>query len=323
MAFYTTLTGEQVESFIEEYEIGRLLRFKGIEGGIENTNYFVTAEQDGKENTYVLTLFEELELKELPYFSRLTTHLTEKKMPVPAPLRDRNGKAMKVLADRPALLFHKFAGQQVEQPEASHCTQVGKVLGQIHVNAQYFPLMREAHRGRRWWDAESQRVAPHLSAEDAELLLNQVDAYKAIAANGWELPQGTIHGDLFVDNLLFVDGELSAVIDFYNACTGYMLFDLAIAVNDWCMDENGQIIDELASAFIQAYANERPFTEDEHAAWPLMLQTAAMRFWLSRLITFHRLEEQIYEAERVIKDPDEYRRILVTHLTTKAPSLIP
>lgn len=321
MAFYTTLTTEQVTSFIEPYNLGGLVGFEGIDGGIENTNYFVTTENDAGQQTYVLTLFEEIGLKELPYFKRLTTHIADNGLPVPAPLKDRDEKVMKTLADRPALLFRKFPGKQIIQPEVSHCAQMGRMLGKIHKTARYFPLMREAHRGRSWWEAESQRVIPHLNDSDAALLHEQVEAYKTIAQQGWELPQGTIHGDLFVDNVLFVDGDMSAVIDFYNACTGYLLFDVAVTLNDWCVDEDGKVIDELATAFIHAYMQERPFTDDEHAAWPLMLRTAAMRFWLSRLITFHRLEEQNYEAERVIKDPDEYRRILINHLTNEPPSL--
>lgn len=321
MAFYTTLTREQVVGFIADYEIGELVDFQGIEGGIENTNYFVTTEQVGEQKTYVLTLFEELGIKELPYFSRLTKHLSDQQMPVPAPLRDKHDKAMKVLADRPALLFYKFPGKQIKRVEASHCQQIGRMLGQMHVKARYFPIMREPHRGQQWWELESPRVAPHLSKEDAELLLAEVDAYKDMIKQGWKLPQGTIHADLFVDNVLFVGDELSAIIDFYNACTGYLLFDLAVAVNDWCVDEQGKVIDELASAFINAYAEERPFEENEYKAWPLMLRTAAMRFWLSRLVTFHRLEDQQYDAERVIKDPDEYLRILVEHRQNPASLL--
>lgn len=321
MAFYTTLTAEQVTSFIEPYDLGDLVSFEGIDGGIENTNYFVTTENEAGQQTYVLTLFEEIGLKELPYFKRLTTHIADSGLPVPAPLKDRDDKVMKTLADRPALLFRKFPGKQINQPDASHCAQMGRMLGKIHTAARYFPLMREAHRGPRWWEEESQRVIPHLKDEDAALLKTQVDDYKAVTQQGWELPQGTIHGDLFVDNVLFVDGKMSAVIDFYNACTGYLIFDVAVAVNDWCVDKEGKVIEELASAFIRAYAEERPFTDDEQAAWPLMLRTAAMRFWLSRLITFHRLEDQDYEAERVIKDPDEYRRILSNHLAIKPPSL--
>lgn len=318
-----------------DYDLGAMVDFVGIEGGIENTNYFVTTEQAGSRRQWVLTLFEELGIKDMPYFSRLTTHLEQSGLPVPAPLRDREKRAMKVLAERPALLLPRFPGTQISQPQVSHCQQVGALLGRIHVAARRFPLMREAHRGKRWWEAEAPRVAAHLDAEDAELLLNQVEDYKCIPQQGWQLPQGTIHGDLFVDNVLFVEGDavardtgvkedagvkekVSAVIDFYNACTGYQLFDLAIAVNDWCVDGEGRLVPELTHAFVSAYASERPFSADEYAAWPLMLQTAAMRFWLSRLITYHRLEEQLYDAERVVKDPEPYRRILLNHRRSPA-----
>lgn len=312
MAFYTRLSTEQVAEFMAPYELGELVDYQGIEGGIENTNYFVTMVQNGSRACYVLTLFEELDIKDLPYFCRLTSHLSGQGLAVPAPLRDRDNKAMKVLAERPALLFHRFPGHQTKHPDVEQCRQVGKMLGEVHKAARYFPIMREPHRGQQWWEQEYEKVLPHLSGEDAELLQTQVAQYQAMTKQGWKLPQGTIHGDLFVDNVLFDKGEISAMIDFYNACTGYLLYDLAIAVNDWCRDGDG-VSPQLAGAFISAYAEERPFEENEFKAWPLMLETAAMRFWLSRLISQLGLIETTYDDEQVQKDPEDCRQLLVFH----------
>ena len=133
-----------------------------------------------------------------------------------------------------------------------------------------------------------------------------------------DLPSGIIHGDLFHDNALFEGDQLRAIIDLYNACTGYLLYDLAIVANDWCVEADGSLDPQRLSALLSAYSAQRPFEANEDKAWPILLRTAAMRFWLSRLISLHGLEETRYEGEQVIKDPQECRRILLAHIARPA-----
>ncbi|WP_296058022.1 homoserine kinase [uncultured Amphritea sp.] len=314
MAVYTEVSKTDLENLLKDFDLGRLVDFKGIDGGIENTNYFVTLNNsEGQNREYVLTLFEELNQDEMPYFVELTTWLAERGCPVPFPFKDNNGIALKSLHGRPALLQPRLPGHHIETLTERHCSQIGAALAQFHQAGRDFYLQRQAHRGVFWWRRESQHIAGKLSDEDAELLRTEVDLFDQLREQPWNLPQGTIHGDLFYDNALFDGDKLSAILDIYNACTGYLLYDLAIVANDWCVNADGSIDPLREQALLTAYAKVRPFEENEYHAWPQLVRTAAMRFWLSRLIPA--LDP---DSTQKIKNPEEFRRILIQRIATPA-----
>lgn len=314
MAVYTRLSAADLDTFLADYQLGALERFEGIDGGIENTNYFVNLTGESGPRRLVLTLFEELSLDELPFFVELTAYLAARRVPVPAPFKDRHGIALKLLARRPALLLPRLAGTPLQQPQASHCAQIGTALAGFHRAGQAFFMTRQAHRGVFWWRRESGRVAGLLDPADAELLHQEVALFDQLRSRAERLPAGVIHGDLFCDNALFDNGQLSGIIDLYNACTGYLLYDLAIVANDWCSAADGRFDPSRLQALLSHYAAVRPFTVAERDAWPILLRTAAMRFWLSRLISLHGLEETRYEGRQQVKDPEPLRRILLQRI---------
>ncbi|MEH6650271.1 MAG: homoserine kinase [Motiliproteus sp.] len=320
MAVYTQLSRSDLELFLNDFDLGSLSHFEGIDGGIENTNYFVDTELNGRRHRFVLTLFEELAMDDMPFFVELTGFLAGKDVAVPAPFKDRNGIALKTLAKRPALLLPRFNGGHAKTLTANHCAQIGTALAQLHLAGQGFFMKRQAHRGVFWWRRESKQVADRLSSEDAALLQQEVALFDQLREQPLKLPVGVIHGDLFHDNALFYKDEaldrepdqeteqLSGIIDLYNACSGYLLYDLAIVANDWCVTDEGHFDQERLAALLNAYANVRPFEASEYIAWPVLIRTAAMRFWLSRLISLHSDDGQ------VIKDPEELKRILLNHI---------
>lgn len=317
MAVYTSVSHAELETFLSDFDLGTLLSFEGIDGGIENTNYFVTLQTEaGAKAEYVLTLFEELSMEEMPYFVELTTWLAERNIPVPHPMKDRDGIALKTLKQRPTLIQPRFNGRHLDKLAPQHCAQIGSALAKFHLAGEDFYMQRQAHRGVFWWRRESTIIASKLSAEDAQLLQSEVALFDELRDKPWDLPQSAIHGDLFYDNSLFEGDQLSAVIDLYNACTGYLLYDLAIVANDWCINPDGSIDPERERALLNAYAAERPFTADEHKAWAQLTRTAAMRFWLSRLIPW--LDEN---STQKLKDPDELKRILLHRIAQ--PSSLP
>ncbi len=310
MAVYTSVSSAELETFLSDFDLGKLVSHQGIDGGIENTNYFVTLETDqGETAEYVLTLFEELTMDEMPYFVELTTWLANRQISVPHPMQDRNGIALKSLKQRPTLIQPRFAGGHLASLTPDHCAQIGKALAQFHKAGNDFYMQRQAHRGVFWWRRESAAIASKLTAEDAGLLRTEVTLFDELREQPNDLPMGVIHGDLFFDNALFDGDALSAIIDLYNACTGYLLYDLAIVANDWCVNPDGSIDSERETALLQAYANERPFTAGEHKAWAQLTRTAAMRFWLSRLIPW--LDEN---STQKLKDPDELKQILLQRI---------
>lgn len=308
MAVYTKLTKDDFRKLLADYDLGEAASWQGIEGGIENTNYFLVLKQNKQQHDYVLTLFEELDQDEIPYFIELCQWLSARDIPVPYAIKDRNGIALKKVKNRPAALQPRFYGKHVDKSElsAKHCTAIGKMIARFHLAAEDFYMKRQAHRGLFWWRRESELIAPQLSSENRLLLTDEVNRFNRLHEQAKQLPIGTIHGDLFHDNALFQGTEIDVILDLYNAATGYLLFDLAIIANDWCSLPNGEIDNLREQALLNAYASVRPFVAEEYTAWPVMLCTAAMRFWLSRLLPW--LDK---DTDKKLKDPDEFKLILL------------
>ncbi len=306
LAVYTSLDQDDMLALLADYDLGNLVSFQGISGGVENTNYFVTTDQ-GK---YVLTLFEEFEAEEVPYFLDVVAHFKAEGFNVPAAIDNKHGERMFIIKDRPAIIVDCFAGALLDNTDASSCALMGTELAKLHKAGQSFPEKRPSHRGVEWWNRVSNELAPQLPADDTALLLGQVSAFNDFLNTSVELPTGTIHADLFYNNTLFVGKELSAIIDFYNACDSWLMYDLAIVVNDWCSDpESGELDMDKYQALISTYVQERTLTDAEKDVWPLMLQTAAMRFWLSRLEAWY---GAIHDPERLAQqhNPEDIKRIL-------------
>lgn len=310
MAVFTPVTHEQLSAWLQGYDLGELLELRGIASGIENTNYFVTTQQ----GHYVLTLFEKLTAAQLPFYLNLMRHLAEQGLPVPAPLAQRNGNILGTLHNKPAALVMRLNGHSEMAPRPIHCALVGKALAQMHRAGKSYPDYQPNLRGLPWWKETAPVVAPFLNPAAAELLQSEVAAQSAFATTPIyrTLPTGPVHADLFRDNVLF-DGTpehptLGGFIDFYFAGFDTWLFDLAVCINDWCIDQaTGEIDEALAQSMLQAYAAICPFTPDEHSAWPYMLRAAALRFWISRLYDFHLPRP----AEMVTpKDPLHFERVL-------------
>ena len=305
MSVYTTVTADELARWLEQYAIGTLADLQGIAAGIENTNYFVTTTQ----SRYVLTLFEKLTARELPYYLGLMAHLADNGIPCPHPIADRSGAYLGELNGKPASLVTLLKGKDVERPGPEHCAQVGLLLAHIHDAGLSYAGRMDNPRGPRWWTAVMPEVLPFLDADDARLMRDEV----AYLARAWpeRLPRGAIHADLFRDNVLFEQDRLSGVIDFYFACTGEFLYDVAITVNDWCHAGGGALDPARATALLQAYSSVRPYSAGERAAWPVMLRAAALRFWVSRLYDLHLPRPgELTHA----KDPAHFRNILSSHI---------
>lgn len=317
MAVYTPITAEELSQLLADFDLGTLIDFEGIEGGIENTNYFVNLDRRGQQKSYVLTIFEELSADEMPFFIELGHWLAERSIPVPYAIRDKNGIALKQLKGKPAALQPRFYGSDIpaEKLKPLHCFQIGEALARFHLAGNDFYLKRQAHRGVFWWRRECEAIAHRLSSEDAALLKQEVLAFDELREAELDIPNGVVHGDLFHDNALFQDNNLVAILDMYNAATAYQLYDLAIVANDWCNRKDHSIDSERERALLEGYAQIRPFTFDEQTAWPILTRTAAMRFWLSRLIPWLGIAQASRQGgEMKLKDPEQYKQILLHRL---------
>lgn len=305
MSVYTKVSPEELSAWLRQYSIGNLLEMQGIAAGIENTNYFVTTTQ----GRYVLTMFERLSAVELPFYLNLMAHLAQHGIPCPAPVANRDSALLAVLNGKPATIVTRLSGAPVIDPQEQHCSRVGSMLAAMHLAVTGFDGTLENPRGLPWQRQAAPQVAPFLDARRQHLLGSELEFQ---SQQRYEvLPRGPVHADLFRDNVLF-EGEgqnprIGGVIDFYFAGIDSLVFDVAVTLNDWCVDAAGNIEPARAQALLRAYLETRALTPAERAAWPAMLRAAALRFWLSRLYDFYlpRAGELTHAH-----DPEHFRRIL-------------
>ena len=306
MAVYTEVSKKEARELLRRLQLGKLLELRGIEGGIENTNYFVTSDQ----GEYVLTLFERLSAEQLPFYLHLMHHLAQAGIPVPDPQADKRGAILHQVAGKPAALATKLRGRSQLAPQPVHCQAIGAMLARMHLAGQSYPRQQPNLRGLPWWNETVPVVLPHLQAEQAQLLQAELAYQNHIAASSAyaALPRGAVHADLFRDNAMF-DGEaLTGIFDFYFAGVDSLLFDLAVCLNDWCIDlPSGAHAPDRADALLAAYQAVRPLTAPERELLPALLRAGALRFWLSRLWDFYLPREASMLTPH---DPTHFERVL-------------
>lgn len=306
MSVYTEVSQVQLEELLSHYDLGTLVSFKGIEGGIENTNYFVTTSQ----GEYVLTLLEQLSAQALDTLINLAYHLGQQQMNVPAPIANKAGILLQTLNGKPTVLCPRLAGTHIEKPTPEHCFAIGQSLANFHLRAQSFTAKASDPFHFSWWKEEGAKLITQLSTEEQALYHSEIDFQQQALAQWQALPSGWIHADLFHDNALW-DGHKFAILDLYAACSGAYIYDLAILANDWCCDVQGQWHTGTVEALIEGYETVRWLTAEEKSAWNTALRAGALRWWLGRL------ETQLFQAGfsgglALQKNPDEYKNKLIS-----------
>jgi homoserine kinase type II len=306
MAVFTEVTFDAAAAFIEPLNIGALKELKGCSGGIENTNYFA----DTTQGRYVLTLFERLTHEQLPFYLHLMKHLAQRGIAVPDPQANANGDILMTLNSKPAAVVNRLRGDHHLAPDAADCAQLGTMLARMHVAGQDFPMQQPNLRGLAWWTETVPVVLPFLPPPQAKLITTELHLAQTVAASSAyaALPRGPIHADLFRDNVMFDGAELTGFFDFYFAGVDCLLFDVAVCLNDWCIDlATGALVEERADAFLSAYSAVRAFTTDELRLLPTLMRNAALRFWLSRLWDVH-----LPRDARMLTahDPTHFERVL-------------
>lgn len=303
MSVYTSVSDDEMRRFLTQYDLGEFISLQGIAQGITNSNYFLTT-SCGK---FVLTVFEVLTQQELPFFLLLKQHLSENGVACPAPIAQKNGHFDTTLAGKPACLVSCLNGSDTSWPTQTQCFYTGAMMAKMHLAGQSFPLEMENPRYTAWWHAAYQQLLPVLEPDDAVLLKSEIDYLDKHP--GEHLPSGIIHADLFKDNVLLNGEQVAGFIDFYYACNGNFMYDLAIAVNDWARTADNRLDKSLEKAFLDGYASIRPLSEAETAYYPIAQRAGCIRFWVSRLLDFHfpQAGEMTF-----IKDPNAFRDLLLS-----------
>jgi homoserine kinase type II len=297
---------------MSQLSLGELTELRGIEGGIENTNYFVTTDL----GDYVLTLFERLNHEQLPFYLYLMKHLAEKGIPVPNPAANSDGDILYTLCDKPAAVVNRLLGKSQLAPNAVHCAAVGAMMAHMHLAGEDYNRSQPNLRGLAWWNDTVPVVLPYLEEDQARLLQSELAFQNHIAQGAayQALPKGPVHADLFRDNVMFEGEKLTGFFDFYFAGNDTWLFDLSVCMNDWCIDLNsGEHAPEKALAMLNAYQEVRPLRSAERQLLPVMLRAGALRFWISRLWDFHLPREASMLKPH---DPTHFERVLRARLTS-------
>lgn len=302
MSVYTSLSRVQIEQFLNTYNLQPLISYAGISAGIENSNYLLTTPH----GQFVLTLYEHLNSEEIKPYLELLIQLGQSGSYFPNPLADRQQNHLSILAERPAALFKCLPGESVLQVTLNQCQLVASALASLHLTNPSIAFSKENPRNIEWMQATAFELGAFLSAEDATLLEDELNFQ--LTALTQDLSQGLIHADLFKDNVLFVGNRLTGMLDFYAACCDCYLLDVAITLNDWCVDQHGVFDRKRQEVFMQAYKQVRDIPQQEEKWLPLMLRRACLRFWLSRLE--HKLNPRPGEMTQE-KDPERFKNLLL------------
>ena len=308
MAVYTDVAFDDLGVFLAEYDVGATKSFKGIAEGVENSNFLLQTER----GNYILTLYEKrVSADDLPFFLGLLEHLARRGIACPRPVCTRKGGQWMTLRNRPAALLSFLEGVSLSRPRAGHCGAAGAALAALHDAAADYAPRRANNFALACWIRLAKSVLPRADiVEDgvAELITSNLAALE----ENWpdDLPSGIIHADLFPDNVLFLDGRVSGLIDFYFACDDFYAYDLAVMLNAWCFEPNGKFSRAKAQSLISGYSRKRPISARELAALPILARGAALRFLLTRLQDW--LDHNPSQLVR-LKDPSEFARRLRFH----------
>ena len=308
MAVYTEVADDDLAQFVAGYDLGAVLSCKGIAEGVENSNFLLHTQA----GYYILTLYEKrVHEEDLPFFLGLMQHLAMGGIVCPQPVPDRAGRPLGRLAGRPAVIVTFLEGMSVRRPESRHCAMVGEALANLHRAGADFPLPRPNALSVAGWQGLFQQAETRADSVQPGLALALADEL-ATLGGAWPtgLPTGVIHAERFPDNVFFLSGRLSGVIDFYFACTDAFAYDLAICLNAWCFEPDASFNITKGMALLNAYEKVRPLTEAERTALPILARGAALRFLLTRLVDW--LDVPPAALVRP-KDPMEYFKKLRFH----------
>ncbi|MDB5571682.1 MAG: Homoserine kinase [Hyphomicrobiales bacterium] len=314
MAVYTEVGDDELDAFLADYELGALMSCKGIAEGVENSNFLLHCEA----GFFILTLYEKrTSASDLPFFLGLMEHLSEHGVTCPLPVRNRRGDALGALAGRPAAIVTFLEGRSIKRPDSRHCGMVGEALAKLHRAGEGFALARPNALSVDGWSqlfgdaqARADAVSPGLSRVLADEL--------ALLRREWpgDLPSGVVHADLFPDNVFFLGGALSGLIDFYFACNDAFAYDLAICLNAWCFEPDASFNITKGMSLIAGYRRVRPLSARELDCLPLLARGAALRFLLTRLVDWLDTPDGAMVKK---KDPLEYLKKLRFHQQATSP----
>ena len=310
MAVYTKINKKDISYINRKFEIEKFINFKGIKQGIENTNYLLRS----KNKKFILTIFEKRVFKkEIPFFMKLMDKLNQLKINCPKPLKTYNGNYLIKLRNKMACIVSFMEGKDKKKLSLKNCYDVGRIVGEMHLTTKNINLFRKNSMNIK-------NLNPLLkSIKFKSKKFNNLDKFlknnfKDIKKN-WpkKLPNGIIHGDLFIDNIFFKKNKLSGIIDFYFAANDFFMYEIAICINALCFDKKNskfKINKQKIKNLIKGYEKVKKISLKEKRSLNILCRGAAMRYFLTRLYDYSNTPKAAFIN---VKDPGEYYQKLIIH----------
>ena len=311
MAVYTKINNKDILSLGESYGIDKITKFEGIKKGIENTNYLLKTNK----GRFILTIFEKrVQKKDLPFFMNLMEKLNEKKIICPKPLKNNKGKHLREIKKKPSCIVTFLEGTDKMNLNYKNCFDIGKNIAKLHKTTTKMKLYRQNTLSVKKLDILLKSIK-FKSSEISPKLKSTLNSCLKDIKNKWpkQLPEGIIHGDLFIDNIFFNKDKFSGFIDFYFSSNDYLMYEIAICINSLCFDKKNNsfiINNKKIKKLINGYESIRPFSKKEKNALHILCRGAALRYLLTRIYDYFNTPKT---ALIQIKDPNEYLQKLIIH----------
>ena len=301
MSVYTKITENDLSDYLEHYSIGKIISLTGISDGIENTNYLLTTDQ----GEFIFTIFENIKINDINKYLLFMNHVNKRGLLSPKVMETHKQELFFTISDKPSAIIEKLDGASVTNPNEKKCGDVGDILGDFHNYSSDFNITIPNPRDLSWCKSTNEKLSKILSKPELLLIEQAIKNQESLQSQ--ELPTGMIHADLFKDNVLFYKEKISGMIDFYYSCQGFLIYDLAVVVNDWCTEPDGLLNKLKLKKLLNNYNMKRVITDNEKTHWQNALISAALRFYLSRLLDLHfpKIGEMTH-----IKDPSVFKSIL-------------
>jgi len=275
MAQYTILNQTETQTIANAYSLGKVLSFKVLSGGSENTNYRVTTEK----SKYVFTICEQKTLQGAEELAQLLEHLGAHNFVTSKIIQTKGGDKVNMWNGKPILVKSYLEGKILEDLSPELLEYLGSELGELHKISAPDYLPQIINYGMEYFE----QVKEYAAESTFYHWLSKTKNYIQQSLTD-DLPKSLIHSDIFYSNVIVAEDEKTAIImDFEEATYYYRVFDIGMMIVGLCT-ENRKLNFEKANAILKAYRNKNPLSGLELKALPAatVYAAAATAFWRHR-----------------------------------------
>ena len=312
MAIYTKISRNDVVAIERKFNLGKIISFKGIKKGIENTNYIIRT----KNNKYILTVFEKrVQKRDLPFFMSLMDKLNNHNINCPKPQKNKTGNYSITIKNKPASIVSFVEGKDKNKLKIKDCYEIGKNIAKFHIVSKKIKLYRKNSMSLNSWPKLLNKISNNKCKKIDVNLNDLMRTGLTEIKKKWpkKLSYGIIHGDLFIDNIFFKNNKFHGFIDFYFSCNDFLIYEIAICINALCFDKKNRkfIFNKKKSKnLLRGYSSLRKLSKNEKNCLNILCKGAALRYLLTRTYDYLNTPKS---AIIIKKDPREYIQKLKVH----------